>query len=111
MECNNYARWEHGFLVLSEICPSIVLEGNNLSTLNQAFIKIILGNQAPKTFPVGTIHKSEFLTSKTPATSKCQRYRVDWWSNQTLFSHYQHAKMQKSFNQYAQFINSCVRYS
>ena len=78
MESNNYARWEHGFLVLSEICSSIVLEGNNLSTLNQAFIKIILGNQAPKTFPVGTIHKSEFLTSKTPATSKCQRYRVDW---------------------------------
>ena len=24
---------------------------------------------------------------------KCQRYRVDWLSNQKLFHHYQHAKM------------------
>ena len=28
-----------------------------------------------------------------PTAFKCQRYRVDWPSNQKLFHHYQHAKI------------------
>ena len=37
----------------------------------------------------------------------CQRYRIYWPSNQKLFRHHQHAKI----NQSAQFIKSDVKYT
>ena len=39
----------------------------------------------------------------TPAF-KCQRFRVDWLSNQTLFHHYQHAKMIHSVSSICQIF-------
>ena len=42
---------------------------------------------------------------RDPLAFKCQRYRVDWPSNQKLFHHYQHARTVQS----AQFIKSFVR--
>ena len=45
VQFSNYTGWEPRFLVISHIFLSIVLEGNNPSTINQGFIKGIWENQ------------------------------------------------------------------
>ena len=78
----------------------IFLKGNNLSTLNQAFIKKQSAKPSSKTFPVGTMNKTSFLTSTTAVDthqiSKIQSRLVD-------------KLVQKSFSQSAQFIKTFVR--
>ena len=61
----------------------------NPSTLNKAFIKKHLGKTSSKTSFVG-IRNKIFLTA-TPR--KCQKYTINWWSNQTLFDHCHNAKI------------------
>ena len=81
-------------MVISHIFAGISLEGKNLSTLNQDFIKSIWENQVLKLFLWALDakdHSQKVQLQWTP--SKCQRYRVDWWSNQKFFNHYQHVKI------------------
>ena len=70
--------------------------------------KNIWENQVVKLFlwTVEAKHHSQQVQMQWTCT-KCQRYRVDWWSNQLLFNHYQHAKVIQS----AQLIRSFVRYT
>ena len=68
-----------------------VLITQSLITLNQAFIRKILGKLSSKTFPVGTRSKTSLLTTRHLAD--CSGHPADWWSNQKLFNHYHHAKI------------------
>ena len=76
------------------------LTGNNLSTLNQAFIKKHSGKPSFKTFPVGIRNKTSFLTRTTA---------VDTQHMSKTQSRLVVKPVQKSFDQSARFIKSFVR--
>ena len=81
------------FPILFQVLHQI---GNNLSTLNQAFIKSIWENQVLKLF-LWSLETKHFQQVQLQWTlRKCQGHRADQWSNQKLFNHCQHTKIIRS---------------
>ena len=70
MRFNSYEDEHLGFLLFPIFFQVLHKTGNNLSALNQAFIKKHLGKLSSKSFPVGTRSKKSFLTSTTAVDTK-----------------------------------------